>query len=324
MVNQPKVSSRTGVRPRVRLVAALMLAALVFSMSEDLLQPYSQVYAAEDRAEATAERGGIFRRFRRRREGSGNILDRLRERGIIALHNRTEEYPRKEDYEGINIAYETIRVPSKPPYITSLEPEDVPGIDDLARRYSRMYGVEPNIVLAVIKAESNFNPNAVSPAGARGLMQLMPGTAADMGVSDIFDPEQNVAGGTQYLARMLELFDGDLTLALAAYNAGPGNVKRYGGVPPFKETQEYVRRVQRFAGQYTTQGATVIQLAAGKRPEAPALPTTKGRYYTIRFANGLTQPAEVVVDADDYYLVTYKGHTGRIRREHVQDILEAA
>ena len=112
-------------------------------------------------------------------------------------------------------------------------------IPEVAERYA----LSPALVKAVIRAESAGNPRAESPKGAQGLMQLMPGTAALMGVEDPFDPAQNMDGGTAYLASMLKRYGGDLKLALAAYNAGPGRVDAYGGVPPFPETQQYVQRV---------------------------------------------------------------------------------
>jgi soluble lytic murein transglycosylase-like protein len=113
-----------------------------------------------------------------------------------------------------------------------------PVIQSTAQRY----GVDPDLALAVAKTESSLNPNAISSAGAVGLFQLMPATASDLGV-DPFDPVQNIEGGIKYLSQLLDRFDGDTSLALAAYNAGPGNVNKYGGIPPFAETQNYVSKV---------------------------------------------------------------------------------
>ena len=117
-------------------------------------------------------------------------------------------------------------------------------------RAARHYGVDPCLVKAVIKAESNFNCLAVSKKGARGLMQLMPATARDMRVANPFDPEDNIFGGTRYLRKMLDLFQGNVKLALAAYNAGPERVKALGDIPPFPETMNYVDRVLRHYKKY--------------------------------------------------------------------------
>jgi soluble lytic murein transglycosylase-like protein len=111
-------------------------------------------------------------------------------------------------------------------------------------------GVDPALLKGLIRAESNFNPNAGSPAGAQGLTQLMPGTAKTLGVSDTHDPVQSIEGGAKYLRQQLDRFGGDVSKALAAYNAGPGAVQRYGGVPPYAETQAYVKRVQQYAAGY--------------------------------------------------------------------------
>lgn len=119
---------------------------------------------------------------------------------------------------------------------------------------AREFGVEEAIVRAVMHAESAFNPNAISRAGAQGLMQLMPATAERFGVTDAFDPAQNIRGGVRYLAWLLKRFNGDLTLAAAGYNAGEGAVDRHGGVPPYRETQTYVQRVGVLAERYRSHG----------------------------------------------------------------------
>lgn len=125
--------------------------------------------------------------------------------------------------------------------------------DEIARA-ARQFGVEEAVVRAVIHAESAFNPAAVSHAGAQGLMQLMPATARRFGVTDSFDASQNIHGGVQYLAWLLRRFNGNLTLAAAGYNAGEGAVDRHGGVPPYRETQNYVVRVAQLADRYRSEG----------------------------------------------------------------------
>lgn len=137
--------------------------------------------------------------------------------------------------------------------VLSVEPEEVfagavPEIPsgpyaDLIREAARHHGVDEHLITSVIAAESNFDAKAVSRKNARGLMQLMPATARRLAVTDVFDPAQNIQAGTRYLKELLERYNQDFTLALAAYNAGPERVAQYGGVPPFAETRAYIRRV---------------------------------------------------------------------------------
>jgi soluble lytic murein transglycosylase-like protein len=136
---------------------------------------------------------------------------------------------------------------------TSELPPDVPFGAEITAA-ARKHGIDPALLAGLVKQESGFNPSAGSPAGARGLTQLMPGTAAGLGVTDVLDPIQNLDGGAKYLRQQLDAFGGDVTRALAAYNAGPGAVQRYGGVPPYAETQNYVRIVQANAAQYRAAG----------------------------------------------------------------------
>lgn len=129
-----------------------------------------------------------------------------------------------------------------------LDEVEVPAGGDLreiATAAARRHGLDPELVLAVVSVESGFRPGAVSPKGAQGLMQLMPRTAASLGVEDAFDPAQNLDGGARHLGQLLALYGGDLTRALAAYNAGEGAVERHGGVPPYRETRAYVKKVLR-------------------------------------------------------------------------------
>lgn len=123
---------------------------------------------------------------------------------------------------------------------SSIPPENLESIFQSA---SEQFHIDKDLLKAVAKAESNFNPNVVSNSGAIGIMQLMPSTASTLGVSNPYDPNQNIMGGAKYLSQLYQQYNGDLSLTLAAYNAGPGNVQKYNGVPPFAETENYIEKV---------------------------------------------------------------------------------
>jgi soluble lytic murein transglycosylase-like protein len=136
-------------------------------------------------------------------------------------------------------------VPAAPPKATPGPPATVTAIAEAVERAAAQHSLPPALLHSVIKVESNYNPSAVSPKGAQGLMQLIPSTALRFGVSDVFDPADNIQGGAKYLRYLLDLYHGDYPLALAAYNAGEGAVAKYGTVPPYPETQNYLRLVAR-------------------------------------------------------------------------------
>jgi len=123
-------------------------------------------------------------------------------------------------------------------------------LSTLIEHYAARFQLDSALVKAMIKVESDFDPQVVSTSGAKGLMQLMPATALEMGVSDPFDPGQSIYGGTCYMRQMLDAFNSNLDHALAAYNAGPMTVQRYGGIPPYDETRDYVRRVKKYRDYY--------------------------------------------------------------------------
>ena len=157
-------------------------------------------------------------------------------------------------------------------------------VDSLVIQHAQRHALRPELVRAVIQVESGFNPRARSPKGAMGLMQLMPATARELGVTNPYDPAQNIQGGTAYLRQLLDRYDGDERLALAAYNAGAGAVDRYGrNVPPYQETRDYVRRIGLKAG--TTTGQSTPRFAIYKTIEivdGRAIP----RYSNQRPASG--------------------------------------
>lgn len=143
----------------------------------------------------------------------------------------------------VAIEPEEVFTPLPPPPAVSVVPVQGP-FGEFIEAAAKRYSLDADLITSLIAVESNFNPKAISPRDARGLMQLLPVTAARLGVRDIFDPRENIDAGTRYLGELLKLYKNDLALALAAYNAGPESVQRFGRVPPFAETVSYVRRVK--------------------------------------------------------------------------------
>ncbi|MEY8390365.1 lytic transglycosylase domain-containing protein [Lachnospiraceae bacterium] len=155
-------------------------------------------------------------------------------------------------------------------------------LEEIFTEASQKYNVPKNLIKAIAKAESDFNPSATSRAGAQGIMQLMPGTAKELGVTDSYDPYQNIMGGTKYISQMLQKYDGNISLALAAYNAGSNNVAKYGGIPPFEETQNYVVKVTRFMNEgIEVPGLSCSVNAAGLVLEKPVQRLEESYYENV-------------------------------------------
>ncbi len=239
--------------------------------------------------------------------------------GVAIMTNRPQQFLGRDEYVEVILHYELIDVPERfRPAPTRSNRRSAPTtLDDIIEYYAKRHRVDKNLVCAMIKVESGGNPYAVSSAGARGLMQLMPGTAREMGVNDIFDPAENVAGGTQYLSKLLALYKGDTSMALAGYNAGPGNVKKYGGIPPFKETQNYIRIVQQYQRRFKRSGVPQFDLAASKPVDPGYLPPESNQYFQIALDNGLTVPAEEVYLEGERYIYIFKGRSGHFPERQV-------
>lgn len=254
---------------------------------------------------------------------SGKAKIFMDSQGTRMLTNAPGQFQNNEEYVEIQLDYEPIDIPQKfKGRSTTKTPDSLETYDDIIAYYADYYSLDKSLIYAVIMQESNGNPYAVSSAGARGLMQLMPGTAAEMGVRDIFDPAQNIAGGTQYLSKMKKLF-GNTTLALAGYNAGPGNVRKYGNkVPPFAETESYVRRVQQYQRQYQRYGVPTFDIASAKPVENEYLPPTTEKFYRIILENGLTVRADNILEDGNYYGYVFKGRSGRIKKQQVRTIYD--
>jgi hypothetical protein len=185
-------------------------------------------------------------------DASGDTMYELlgREVQVFIFNNKTRVWPKVYTRSGPAMGGRT--------WPNRVDPQ----VEPIIQKYSRAYGVDPSLVRAVVRHESGFNANAVSPKGAQGLMQLMPGTAALMGVGDPFDPDQNIRGGVSYLRRCLDRFQHNVPLAVAAYNAGPERVAQCGTVPPIAETQLFVNNVMgTYAGPAVAPASTSAKTA---------------------------------------------------------------
>jgi hypothetical protein len=240
--------------------------------------------------------------------------------GIPTLTNAPEAFTAQEGYSPVDLHFEPVAVSAT---LRKAEPAayDTGAIAQLVEACCRRYGVDPNLVYGVIQAESGFNAGAVSPKGARGLMQLMPATAAEMGIHNLFDPAENIAGGVQYLARMMELFNGDLDRVLAAYNAGPEAVRRHNGIPPYAETRQYVQRVQDYHKAFAAGTLSPEYRGNGATHAASFLPDSSGASYVVHFQSGYTQPAERVEEQDGLYILHYHGRVDAIRKGLVAKVV---
>jgi hypothetical protein len=258
---------------KVGIVLALLLLALP-AMCTDL---------------AILRNGFSIRHERRETVGSATRLYLGGDKGYIDIATDQIERFEKDLSPAVvagaltagNPTVATAVVPASMAKPQSMKPQD---LNQVINTISDRHHIDPDFISSVIHAESGFNPRAVSPKGAQGLMQLMPGTASKLGVSNAFDPSANVEGGTRYLTELLQRYNFDVIKALAAYNAGPLRVQQYGGVPPYRETRAYVARIvrdynrkkmaQRKAAAATTKNnlrqKPLTQAAAARQAAAPA------------------------------------------------------
>ena len=179
-------------------------------------------------------------------------------------------------------------------------------LDQIFNEAAKKYNVSVDLLKAIGKAESDFKADAVSRSGAQGIMQLMPKTAEYLGVTDSFDPEQNINGGAKYIKELLDKYEGNTSLALAAYNAGMNNVKKYGGIPPFEETQNYVVKVHKYMQQNIEAGTATVSVANQNRNPVQAIVSAPTQNWIVP-PSEMTKKETEVRDALDL-LFSYKDY----------------
>jgi Rod binding domain-containing protein len=218
------------------------------SFGKDTLEGYTDLQFA-DEISRSGNGIGIAEKVYEFLTGETSLPSVVTQGGIAELSNYKAQAVAPMATQGLN-PLSNSQVTTSLPASTRLDDrlESLSGLIDDA---STTTGLTPELIKSIIAAESSGNPNAVSSAGAKGLMQLMDPTAEELGVNNPFDPAENIAGGTKYLKKLLEQYDGDINLALAAYNAGPGNVDKYGGIPPFPETQAYLNKVKKYQDRFS-------------------------------------------------------------------------
>ena len=181
-------------------------------------------------------------------------------------------------------------------------------LEDIFRDVSEEYEVPLPLLKAVAQAESDFDANAVSSCGASGIMQLMPETAKGLGVEDVFDPEQNITGGAKMLAYLLVDYEGDTTLALAAYNAGSGAVAKYRGVPPYEETRNYIKKINGILEGGLEKDLSYIEVNSSSKPESSGIAAVNDRSVQTVSVHGRNIPVRVADNQDDDSIFPYEAY----------------
>ncbi|MCC6797392.1 MAG: lytic transglycosylase domain-containing protein [Candidatus Hydrogenedentes bacterium] len=262
----------------------------------------------------------------------GMAVYQPREGGTPLLTNRISKYDSmKTDYQRIRIKFDPIIKPDR--WKETFGKYSDTDIHKYVDHYALKYNIDPSLIHAIIKVESAGNPYAVSPKGASGLMQLMPGTAADLNVRNVFDPAENIGGGVQYISKMLGMFKNNYELALAGYNAGPGAVLKFGGVPPYRETQNYVWLVQQWWSRYQSEGnkipytkydptLTPTAIAARRAEELKTKPMGDAAKssHDVKLASGEVHSADEVRYQGNFIYLALNDRTIRLSKDIVVEV----